>query len=56
MYEIVRLGLVPSTNFGKRRTRILKAALVKVFGKGLNAGTPIAVASPPETQEKWKAI
>ncbi len=30
-YEAVRLGLLPATNFGKRRTRISKSALRKVF-------------------------
>jgi len=32
VYEAVHLGLVPAVNFGKRRTRISKAALRKVFG------------------------
>jgi len=31
MYEAVRLGFVPSMNFGQRRTRIAKSALAKVF-------------------------
>lgn len=31
-YEAVRLGLLPAVNFGKRRTRISKTALRKVFG------------------------
>jgi excisionase family DNA binding protein len=31
-YEAVRLGLLPAVNFGKRRTRISKPALQKVFG------------------------
>ena len=31
-YEAVRLGLLPAVNFGKRRTRISKAALRKVLG------------------------
>jgi excisionase family DNA binding protein len=31
-YEAIRLGLLPAANFGKRRTRVSKAALQKVFG------------------------
>jgi excisionase family DNA binding protein len=31
-YEAIRLGLLPAVNFGRRRTRISKAALEKVFG------------------------
>jgi excisionase family DNA binding protein len=31
-YEAIRLGLLPAVNFGKRRTRVSKAALRKVFG------------------------
>jgi excisionase family DNA binding protein len=30
-YEAVRLGLLPAVNLGKRRTRISKRALRKVF-------------------------
>jgi excisionase family DNA binding protein len=30
-YEAVRLGLLPAINFGKRRMRISKVALRKVF-------------------------
>jgi len=31
MYEAIRLQVVPSVNFGHRRTRISKAELAKVF-------------------------
>ena len=37
MYDAVRLGLVPSKNFGKRRTRIAKASLAKVFAPNVEA-------------------
>jgi excisionase family DNA binding protein len=31
-YEAIRLGFLPAHNFGERRTRIAKVALMKVFG------------------------
>ncbi len=56
MYEVVRLGLVPSANFGKRRTRISKAALAKVFAPASQIGSATAASSPPEAKNKWKGI
>jgi excisionase family DNA binding protein len=42
-YEAVRLGLLPAVKFGKRRTRISKAALREVFGAtSEEAGTTAA--------------
>lgn len=48
MYEAVSAGLVPSTNFGKRRTRIAKAALAKVFHVAIDEETATAAFSPSE--------
>jgi hypothetical protein len=42
MYEAVNTGLVPSANFGRRRTRIAKAVLAKVFG---NVGEKLATTA-----------
>jgi excisionase family DNA binding protein len=41
-YEAVRLGLLPAVNFGKRRTRISKAALRKVLGAASEESTSTA--------------
>jgi hypothetical protein len=49
MYEAVRLGLVPSMNFGRRRTRIAKAALAKVFALNVEMPHQTAVFNPSET-------
>jgi hypothetical protein len=48
MYEAVGAGLVPSTNFGKRRTRIAKAVVAKVFHLTIGEGTATAAFSPSE--------
>ncbi len=48
MYEAVRLGIVPSVNFGSRRTRIAKAELAKVFAPHVEVKTLTAAFSPSE--------
>jgi hypothetical protein len=49
MYEAVRLGVVPSVNLGKRRTRIAKAALAKAFAPNIEVPPLTAVFNPSET-------
>jgi excisionase family DNA binding protein len=41
-YEAVRLGLLPAVNLGKRRMRISKVALRKVFEAASGQTTPTA--------------
>jgi excisionase family DNA binding protein len=41
-YEAVRLGLLPAVNFGKRRMRISKATLRKVFDATSEQKAPTA--------------
>lgn len=52
MYDAVRLGLVPSANFGSRRTRISKAELAKVFAPGVEIASLTAAFSPSEAKRK----
>ena len=33
-YEAIRLGILPAANFGKRRTRVRKQVLKRIFGEG----------------------
>ena len=47
MYEVVRLGFVPSMNFGQRRIRISKAELAKVFAPKVEI-RPLTAAFGPE--------
>jgi hypothetical protein len=53
MYEAVRLGFVPSVNFGQRRTRISKAELAKVFAPSVEASPRLMPSNDLEAQ-KWK--
>lgn len=48
MYEAVRLRLVPSVNFGCRRTRISKHELAKVFASAVEISLPTAAFSLSE--------
>jgi hypothetical protein len=48
MYEAVRLRLVPSVNFGCRRTRISKHELAKVFASAVEVSLPTAAFSLSE--------
>jgi hypothetical protein len=43
MYEAIRLRVVPSANFGERRTRISKSELAKVFAPTVEP-RPLAAA------------
>jgi excisionase family DNA binding protein len=48
MYEAVRLRVVPSVNFGCRRTRISKHELAKVFASAVEVLLPTAAFSLSE--------
>jgi hypothetical protein len=48
MYEAVRLRLVPSVNLGRRRTRIAKVELAKVFAPAIEVRPLTAAFSPSE--------
>ena len=50
MYGAVNAGLVPSMNFGKRRTRIAKTALAKVFNSEAGNSRMTAAFSPSEAK------
>lgn len=44
-YGAVRAGLLPATNFGQRRLRVLKSVLKQVFSIGLEQNTATAASS-----------
>ncbi|HTV72766.1 MAG TPA: helix-turn-helix domain-containing protein [Candidatus Acidoferrales bacterium] len=48
-YEAVRLGIIPSVNFGARRIRVAKVALAKMFAPDVEIPALTAVFSPSET-------
>ncbi len=50
MYEATRLGFVPSVNLGKRRIRIAKRELAKIFAPDVEVTSLTAAFSPSEAQ------